>query len=179
VLKDASRPRSTAAAQRTAVSWCDQEGRGRGRPTVSTTPTWPRRRRPSTWTCPPAGQFERSSRTQVGVWRRIQLPLVPRNRRFVGHHHLQGFVGGANSTAGTPAPRALGSASTDWYARSPARLSPTITTCRSPAAAKTRVPARRSIIMKQQGVALANGLERIQGRLSATIRRSTTGCASA
>src|SRR6266436_6372321 len=116
-----------------------------------------------------AGEYRTFVTAQVGSWRADSTGFStrhpPTDTIFTKH-----FADSSNAFAGLVPSHltALGTANTDWY-RAISRTAVTHNHDLSFAGGSEDTRYRASLnYMKQQGVTIANGLERIQGRLSAT-----------
>jgi iron complex outermembrane receptor protein len=116
-----------------------------------------------------AGQFRTFVTDQVGVWRADSTTSCAARPALCANPTIFGdSLAGKLAGLGPAHLGALGSASTDWY-RAVTRTSVTHNHDLSFSGGSEDTRYRASLnYMKEQGVAVANGLERIQGRLSAT-----------
>src|SRR4029077_1182290 len=116
-----------------------------------------------------AGQFRTFVTDQVGVWRADSTTSCAAKPAFCGDTTtFKDSLAGKLSGLAPAHLGSLGNASTDWY-RAVTRTSVTHNHDLSFSGGSEETRYRASLnYMKEQGVALANGLERIQGRLSAT-----------
>src|SRR5882762_5262609 len=116
-----------------------------------------------------AGEFRTFVTGQVGVWRADSTSSCAAQPAFCADTTtFKDSLAGKLTGLGPTHLGALGSASTDWY-RAVTRTSVTHNHDLSFSGGSEDTRYRASLnYMNQQGVSLANGLERIQGRLSAT-----------
>ncbi len=116
-----------------------------------------------------AGQFGTFITGQVGVWRADSTSSCAAKPAFCADTTtFKDSLAGKLTGLGPSHLGALGGANTDWY-RAVTRTAVTHNHDLSFSGGSEDTRYRASLnYMKQQGVAIANGLERIQGRLSAT-----------
>jgi iron complex outermembrane receptor protein len=116
-----------------------------------------------------AGQFRTFVTDQVGVWRADSVTSCAAQPAFCADTTtFKDSLAGKLDGLGPSHLGALGAANTDW-SRAITRTAVTHNHDLSFSGGSEETRYRASLnYMKQQGVAIANGLERIQGRLSAT-----------
>src|SRR5438309_8515797 len=116
-----------------------------------------------------AGQFGTFITAQAGVWRADSTSSCAAKPAFcTDTTTFKDSLAGKLAGLGPSSLGAMGNASTDWY-RAVTRTAVTHNHDLSFSGGSEDTRYRASLnYMKQQGVAIANGLERIQGRLTAT-----------
>src|SRR6266566_1650723 len=116
-----------------------------------------------------AGQFRTYITGQVGVWRADSASSCAAKPAFCKDHTtFKDSLAGKLAGLGPSSLGAMGNASTDWY-RAVTRTAVTHNHDLSFSGGSEDTRYRASLnYMNQQGVSLANGLERIQGRLTAS-----------